>query len=69
MEPLDEPKELIGDIEDYDYEIGEFEDDCIYVRNDSRKCDYEIIYSLEKYEDYIKKHPSDSILMMMEEEE
>lgn len=69
MEPLDDPKELIGDIEDYEYEAGEFEDDCIYIRNDAKQCDYEVIYALEKYEDYLKKHPSDNILMMIEEEE
>lgn len=37
--------------------FGEYEDDCVYVRNDRRKCDYEILLRQEKYTDVLKRKP------------
>lgn len=37
--------------------FGEYEDDCVYVRNDRRKCDYEILLRQEKYADVLKRKP------------
>lgn len=65
---LDEPFELVGDISLIEHDIGEFAEDCIYIRNDAKRCDFEIIYALETYKDYILKHPSDNLPMMMPDE-
>ena len=50
----DEFDDVIEDVEEtvgYDAfkHFGEYEDDCVYVRNDKRKCDYEILYDTRKY--------------------
>lgn len=37
--------------------FGEYEDDCVHVRNDRLKCDYEIIKDLETYADYLERNP------------
>lgn len=37
--------------------FGEYEEDCVYVRNDRRKCDYEILLRQEKYSDLLKRKP------------
>ena len=37
--------------------FGEYEDDSVFVRNDERKCDYEILLDHRNYEDVIKKKP------------
>lgn len=37
--------------------FGEFEDDSVYVRNDKRKCDYEILLDNGKYSDVAKSKP------------
>ena len=37
--------------------FGEFEDDSVYVRNDKRKCDYEILLDNRKYSDVAKSKP------------
>ena len=65
---LDEPISLVGDISLIEHDVGEFAEDCIYIRNDAKRCDFEIIYALETYKDYILKHPSDNLPMMMPDE-
>lgn len=55
----DENDELIDDIEEIVGEdslnhFGEYEEDSVFVRNDSRKCDYEILMDLRKFEDVPK---------------
>lgn len=37
--------------------FGEYEDDSVFVRNDMRKCDYEILINQQTYFDVIKKKP------------
>lgn len=37
--------------------FGEYEDDSVFVRNDVRKCDYEILLDQRSYSDVINKMP------------
>ena len=37
--------------------FGEYEDDSVFVRNDARKCDYEILQDQRLYSDVIKEMP------------
>lgn len=58
----DENLDIVDDIEetvgiDSLTHFGEYEDDSIFVRNDERKCDYEILLDHRNYEDVIKKKP------------
>lgn len=58
----DENLDIVDDIEetvgiDSLTHFGEYEDDSVFVRNDERKCDYEILLDHRNYEDVIKKKP------------
>ena len=58
----DENDEIIEDIDetvgsDSLTHFGEYEDDSVFVRNDERKCDYEILLDHRNYSDVIKKKP------------
>jgi len=58
----DENDELVDDIEEtVGFEslnaFGQYEDDCVFVRNDRLKCDYEILLDQRKYSDVIKRRP------------
>lgn len=58
----DENDEIVEDVEDtvgFDSlsHFGEYEDDSVFVRNDARKCDYEILLDQRNYSDVIKKSP------------
>lgn len=58
----DENLDIVDDIEetvgiDSLTHFGEYEDDSVFVRNDERKCDYEILLDHCNYEDVIKKKP------------
>lgn len=33
--------------------FGEYEDDCVFVRNDKTKCDYEVVHDLRKFSDVV----------------
>lgn len=46
-QPLDDAEEIVGD--DYMDHFGEYEDDSVYIRNDERRCDYEILRVLDTY--------------------
>lgn len=46
-EPIDDINEIIG-IESLNH-FGEYEDDIVYVRNDARKSDYEVLKDLNNY--------------------
>ena len=50
-EIIDNVDELIG--EDSLNHFGEFEDDSVYVRNDERKCDYEILRDNRTYAEVV----------------
>lgn len=43
-----------GDFADH---FGEYDDDAVYIRNDARKCDYEILMSLRTYAEVIRENP------------
>lgn len=58
----DDNDDIIEDIEaTVSYEalshFGEYEDDSVFVRNDIRKCDYEILLDQRKYPDVVKTKP------------
>jgi len=58
----DENDELIDDVEEivgFDSlnHFGEYENDSVFVRNDAKKCDYEILLDLRKYSDVYKNIP------------
>lgn len=58
----DENLDMVDDIEgtvgiDSLTHFGEYEDDSVFVRNDERKCDYEILLDHRNYEYVIKKKP------------
>ena len=46
-EQVDNVEELVG--EGSLKHFGEYEDDSVYVRNDERKCDYEILLDESNY--------------------
>ena len=51
----DEIEEIIG--KDSLNHFGEYEEDSVFVRNDARKCDYEILKSLEDYAEVLARKP------------
>ena len=58
----DDADHIINDVEDtvgFDSltHFGEYEDDSVFVRNDRRKCDYEILLSQRKYSEVLKEKP------------
>lgn len=54
-EVVDNVDETVG--QDAVSHYGEYEDDCVYVRNDARRCDYEILRSLQAYSEVLKRKP------------
>lgn len=58
----DEDDEVVDDVDDVIglkslTHFGEYEDDSVFVRNDARKCDYEILLDQRNYADVIKNKP------------
>lgn len=51
-EIVDDINETIG--EDSLKHFGEYEDDCVHVRNDARKADYEILLDTRSYSDVVR---------------
>ena len=54
-EIIDNVDELVG--EDFADHFGEYEDDSVFVRNDKRKVDYEILLDNRAYSDVLKSKP------------
>lgn len=56
---MDQPVENVEEIIGFDSlnHFGEYEDDSVFVRNDARKCDYEILRSLRRYSEVIREKP------------
>ena len=52
---IDDVDELVGS--DYEEHFGEYEDDSVHVRNDAKRCDYEILYDSRKWTDILKSKP------------
>lgn len=53
--PVDNVDEIVGF--DSLNHFGEYEDDSVFVRNDARKCDYEILKSLRTYAEVLEEKP------------
>lgn len=58
----DEDDKIIDDVEDvvgadFYKHFGEYEDDSVFVRNDSKKHDYEILKDFRLYSDVVKNKP------------
>ena len=58
----DENDEVIEDVEDAVgidslNHFGEYEDDSVFVRNDARKCDYEILLDQRTYSEVVEDMP------------
>ncbi|NCE64134.1 hypothetical protein D1159_05915 [Pseudoflavonifractor sp. 524-17] len=53
-EVVDNVEEIVGDALEH---IGEYEEDCVYVRNDARRCDYEILEDLREFAEFQKALP------------
>lgn len=51
-DPIDNVKEVVGDALDH---FGEYEEDSVYVRNDLKKCDYEILMDLRNFSDIVRE--------------
>ena len=59
---LDDMNEIVDDIEENIGEdslehFGEYEDDSVYVRNDAKKCDYEILLEQRNYQEILETQP------------
>lgn len=50
---VEDPDELVG--EDFASHFGEYEDDSVFVRNDEKQLDYEILRDLRNYWDTVAK--------------
>jgi hypothetical protein len=48
-EPVDDVENLVG--KDFRKHIGEYEDDCVHIRNDELKMDIEILQDMRRYSD------------------
>lgn len=58
----DDEDEIVDDVEeaiglDSLEHFGEYEPDSVFIRNDRRKCDYEILLDERRYSDVVGKHP------------
>lgn len=59
---IDDDNEIVDNADDtvgsdYAEHFGEYEDDSVHVRNDAKRCDYEILRDLRKYSDIIGSRP------------
>ena len=54
-EVIDDVEETVG-IESLNH-FGEYEDDSVFVRNDTRKCDYEILLDQRTYSEVAEEMP------------
>lgn len=54
---IDDYKVCVGN--DFMNHFGEYEDDSVFIRNDVRKCDYEILYDLRPYSELGNCCPED----------
>ena len=53
-EVVDNVEEIVGDALEH---IGEYEEDCVHVRNDARRCDYEILEDLREFAEFQETLP------------
>lgn len=50
-DPLDDPEEIVGDALEH---FGEYDNNAVYVRNDGKKCDYEVLRDLRRFSDLLE---------------
>lgn len=50
-EPVDNVEEIVGDALEH---FGEYEEDSVFVRNDAKRCDYEILQDLRNFKDVLE---------------
>lgn len=53
-EPVDDVEEIVGDALEH---FGEYEEDSVFVRNDAKRCDYEILQDLRNFKDVLEDMP------------
>lgn len=53
-EVVDDVEEIVGDALNH---FGEYEDDSVFVRNDAKRCDYEILQDLRTFDEFLKTLP------------
>ena len=53
---VDDVEEIIGDGLKH---FGEYEDDSVFVRNDAKRCDYQILKDLRDFSEFRKNFPPD----------
>lgn len=58
----DDQNEIVEDVddvvgEDFSDHFGEYEDDSVFIRNDAKRVDYEILYDPSTYRSGINKNP------------
>lgn len=53
-EVVDNVEEIVGDALEH---IGEYEEDCVHVRNDAKRCDYEILEDLRTFSEFQETLP------------
>ena len=51
---IDDAEEIVGDALNH---FGEYEEDSVFVRNDAKRCDYEILRDEHTYEEFRKTLP------------
>lgn len=51
---VDNVEEIVGDALNH---FGEYEDDSVFVRNDAKRCDYEILQDLRTFEEFLETLP------------
>lgn len=51
---IDDVEEIVGDALNH---FGEYEEDSVYVRNDAKRCDYEILRDEREYAEFRKTLP------------
>lgn len=54
-DPIDDVDEIVGGVNLTSF--GAFEDDCVFVRNETRKADYEILRDERKFAEVMAKSP------------
>ena len=52
---IDDVEEIVGDGLNH---FGEYDEDAVYVRNDAKCCDYEILKDERKYAEFRKTLPT-----------
>lgn len=56
-EVINDVEEVVGDALNH---FGEYEDDSVFVRNDAKRCDYEILKDLREFDEFLETLPPNS---------